>query len=81
VEHRYGDKWDAKKFERTVGEVQGHAGYGAERGLVIEHICEHTPDDAKCFFVTVDGQRGTLTEIERADVVKAKDVVGVPVRQ
>ncbi len=81
MEHGYGNEWDAQKFERTVGEVEFHAGHGAEGGLVIEDIRKNAADDAKRFFVAVDGKRGTLTEIERANVIKAKDVVSMPVRQ
>src|SRR5436309_919382 len=75
VEHGYGSEGDAKQFERTIGDVELHAGHGAERGLVIEDVGENAADDAKGFFVAVDRKRGTLTEIERANVVKAKDVV------
>ncbi len=55
--------------------------HGAERGLVIEDVGKHAPDDAKCFFIAVDRQRRPLAYIEGADVVETENVVGVAVRQ
>ena len=81
VEQRHRDKRDAEKFNGALHGDQGDAWHGAERRLVIEDVGKHAPDDAKCFFIAVDGQRRALANIERANVVEAENVVGMTVRQ
>src|SRR5207245_6706126 len=48
---------------------------------VSEDAHKHSPDDAKCFFIAIDGQRGPLADIEGANVIKTENVVSMTVRQ
>jgi len=61
--------------------VEFDARYGAERRLVIKDIREDAPDDAKRFFVAVNGKRGTLADIEWSDIVESENVVSVAVSE
>src|SRR5882762_2691367 len=81
VQQRHGNKRDAEKLERAMDGVQRNARHGAERWFVIEYVCKHAPDDIKRFFVAVDRQRRALTDIERANVIKTEDVVGMAMRE
>ncbi len=81
MEQRQGNKRDAEKFKRALDGVERYARHGAERRLVVENILEDAADDAKRFFVAVDGERGPLPDIVGANVIKPEDVVGMAVRQ
>ena len=55
VEHGHRYKRGAEKFEWAPDGVQRDARHGAEGGFVVENVSEDPPDDAKRFFVAVDG--------------------------
>src|SRR6202158_1740695 len=55
VEHGHGYKWGSEKFEWALDGVQRDARHGADGGFVVENVSEDPPDDAKRFFVAVDG--------------------------
>src|SRR5437879_9989944 len=81
VKEGHGNKRNAKEFEWALNRVQRHAWHGAERRLVIEDVSEDAADDLKGFLVAVNRKRGTLPDIEWANIIKPKNVVGVAVRE
>jgi hypothetical protein len=61
--------------------MQAHAGDGAEGGRFVKNVGKRAAQGRKRFFITVDGKRGFLADIEGANVVEAEDVVGVAVSE
>jgi hypothetical protein len=80
VPHRHRDKRAVLKRERPANLTQAQLRQAAAfRCLGIEHISEHSADVTQCARVTLTRNRGTLSEIEDPNVIKAEYVVGVAV--
>jgi hypothetical protein len=76
-----GEEGHAEKFERPSYCVECDPRDGAESGLTVEDIRKYPAENRKSFFVTVNGKRGSLVDVERANVIEPEDVVGMPVGQ
>jgi len=61
--------------------MQGHARYRAEGRPAVKDVGERAADDLKRFLRAVHRQRHILADVERANIIKAEDVIGMAVRK
>ena len=82
VHQRYRNDLRAQQFKCSTHYMQCHARHGAQRRLVAEHI-RRTPAAARQMFprCRTPAAPCSLADVERANIVEAHDVIGVPVRQ
>jgi len=76
-----GNEGDPEEFERSVYRMECNPWDRAERGLVVEDIGEGAAQDRERLLVAVDGECGSLVDVERADIVEPENVVGMTMRQ
>ena len=79
VDERHGNDGNAEKLERAFDFVKDDAGNGAERRPGVKDVGKGAADDAEGFLGAVNRHRDALADVERANVVKALDVIGVAV--
>src|SRR5260221_14088018 len=71
----------AEKFDRAVDVMDFDEWNRADFRLAVEDVRKRAAQDVKCFGVRENRQRGFLAHVERANVVKAENVVSMGVRE
>ena len=67
----------AEELERALDRVKGYAGQGTIRRFVVEDVSERPLQDVQSSLRAIHGNRGSLFQIVRPDIIEAEDVVRV----
>src|SRR5437868_10777467 len=77
----HGNDLDPQQLKWALDFAKLNAGNGAQGRAAVEYVGKRAANYSEGFLVAVHGQRGLLTNVERANVVESENVIGVAVGQ